>query len=398
MHSIFFSLIILFLVATLLRMDWVYYLVYVIGGVWLFSHWWIRRAFSHLRVSRSLTQHAFPGEQIDASVTFTNESRVPIPWLHVQDRVPFQLKDIQNYHTVMSVGSHSVAQYEYTLRASKRGYYLVGPLSLDTGDLFGFASTNWAENGTTDVIIYPQIVALETLGLPSRSPFGTQRSQQRLFADPARISGVREYAAGDSLRTIHWKASAREDVLQVKKLDPAISRNVTILLDLNQSAYPISSAVGSSEWAIVIAASVASHLITTQRQQVGLITNGLDSQQEVRSAPLAARTGRGHLMNLLSTLARVQMDDFSQSLADWLPSQLSSMEWGSTLVVVAPDLDERAMWALHNAYRRGSNVTALLVAPDENFLQRKAQSKQLGIHVYRTIWEKDLHAALDTVE
>lgn len=395
MHGIFFTLIILFLVATLLRMDWVYYLVYVIGGVWLFSHWWIRRALGNLRVNRTLTQHAFSGEEIPAKITFTNQSRIPIPWLHVQDRIPFGLREEPTYRSVLGVGGQAKATYDYSLRASKRGYYEVGPMNLHTGDLFGFASTDWEENGTTEVIVYPQVVALETLGLPSRSPFGTQRSRQRLFEDPARVAGVRNYAAGDSFRSIHWKASAREDSLLVKKLDPAIARNVTIVLDLNKNAYPIASAVGSSEWAIVVTASIASHLITEQRQQVGVMTNGQDSKNEAPTVPLSARTGRGHLINILSALARIEMSNRGDTLADWLPRQLSAVEWGSTLIVVAPDLDKQAIWALHNAHRRGSNVIALLVAPDEHFYERKAQADQLGVQLYRTVWEKDLHAALD---
>ncbi len=54
MHNLFWSLIILFLIATLLRLDWVYYLVYVVGGVWMFSHWRVRRTFRKLRVEREM--------------------------------------------------------------------------------------------------------------------------------------------------------------------------------------------------------------------------------------------------------------------------------------------------------------------------------------------------------
>ncbi len=38
MHNLVWSLLLRFLIATLLRLDWVYYLVYVVGGVWVFSH------------------------------------------------------------------------------------------------------------------------------------------------------------------------------------------------------------------------------------------------------------------------------------------------------------------------------------------------------------------------
>lgn len=102
---------------------------------------------------------------------------------------------------------------------------------------------------------------LEKLGLPSRSPFGGLRTSQRLLEDPARMAGVRQYRSGDSLRSVHWKATAHTETLLVKKLDPSKAVPVTIVLDLNRNAYPSRSAIGSSEWAIVVAASVAAHMI-----------------------------------------------------------------------------------------------------------------------------------------
>ncbi len=62
MHNLFWSLLILFTIATLLRLDWVYYLVYVVGGVWIFSHWWIRRSFGKLSVERKMGRSAFAGD------------------------------------------------------------------------------------------------------------------------------------------------------------------------------------------------------------------------------------------------------------------------------------------------------------------------------------------------
>src|SRR5690606_21100960 len=164
-----------------------------------------------------------------------------------------------------------------------------------TGDLFGFAEATWQEANPIHVTVYPQVVSLQELGLPSRSPFGVLSSRQRIFEDPNRMAGVRDYVSGDSMRRIHWKASAHEDVLLVKKFQPAIALNVMIVLDLNRKAYPISGAIGVSEWAIVVAASVASY-VTDQRQPVGLITNGMDSVTGETTAAIPTQQGQGHLI------------------------------------------------------------------------------------------------------
>lgn len=391
MNNLFWALLLLFIVGALTRADWIYYLVYVMGGIWVFSHWWIRRSVGKLTVQRQLVDHAFLGEKLPVQLRFSNLSWLPLPWLQIQELVPLDLKDAIDYSMVISVGGRATVDHTYTLYCKRRGYYTVGPLSLRTGDLFGFVDAAWQEKNVVHITVYPQVLPLHKLGLPSRAPFGVIASRQRLFEDPARLAGVRGYTNGDSQRAIHWKASAHEDSLLVKKFQPAIALNVAIVLDLNREAYPHVGEFGLSEWAIVIAASVASHMVQ-QRQPVGLITNGLDALPNALAAALPARNGQGQLMSILSLLARIKMHAFDQSLSAWLPRRIADLEWGTTLIVVTPELDEDALWVLHNAYRRGSQVIVLLCAPQPEFELLQSKAKKLGIGIYRTLWEKDLEA------
>lgn len=391
MHNLFWALLILFLAGIFFQMDWVYYLVYVLGGVWIFSHWWIRRVLGQLDVFRVMTDHAFLGEKPTVKLRFINHSWLPLAWLQVQEQIPLDLKDVSEYNKIVTIASRSTLEHEYQLYCKRRGYYSVGPLQLRTGDLFGFVNGARQENNSIAMTVYPQVLPLEKLGLPSRSPFGILSSRQRLFEDPARVAGVRSYTSGDSQRAIHWKASAREDELLVKKFQPAIALNVALVLDLKRDAYPYRGEIGFSEWAIVVAASLASHLIS-QRQAVGLISNGVDAVTEQPMPAIGARTGQGHLMTILSTLARAEMQRNTVELADWLPKQLVGMEWGATIILITPKVTDTTLWALHHAYRRGSNVIALVCAPQPDFDQMQSQSKKLGVRLEKTVWERDLAA------
>ncbi len=391
MSNLFWAILILFLVGALMRIDWVYYLVYVLGGVWIFSHWWIRRVLERLEVQRAMVDHAFLNEKVPVTLRFLNHSWLPLPWLQLQEQAPLDVRDASEYNKVITVGSQTKAEHTYSLYCKRRGYYYVGPLVLRTGDLFGFVNGSRQESQAMPLTVYPQVVSLEQLGLPSRSPFGTVASRQRLFEDPARIAGVRDYISGDNQRTIHWKASARENTLLVKKFQPAIALNVMVLLNLNRNDYPYRGEFGYSEWAIVVAASIAKHMMD-QRQPVGLITNGLDAPTEELAAPLPPRNGQGHLMNILSTLARVAMHPLELTLAAWLPKQLMAMEWGATVVLVTPQLDEAGLWALHQAHRRGSNIIVLICAPQPGLEALQSQAKRLGVQIHKTIWEKELAA------
>jgi uncharacterized protein (DUF58 family) len=362
-----------------------------VGGIWIVSHWGVRRSFRKLDLRREMLHQAFLGEKIAVRLRLTNRAWLPMPWLLIEDRVPLDLKETDSYRSVLSVGSQAQLTHSYILYAKRRGYYAVGPLTLTTGDLFGFAEATWQEEASVNVTVYPEVLPLYKLGLPSRSPFGVLASRQQIFEDPNRMSGVRSYASGDSMRRIHWKASAHADSLLVKKFQPAIALNVTVVLDLNREAYPLNGAIGASEWAIVAAASVASYVVG-QRQPIGLISNGLDSVTEQVTQAIPMRQGQGQLISILTALARIQLHEFGQELGEWLPRRIADLEWGATLVIIAPQIDDKTLWTLHEAYRRGSNVVGLVVTPQPDFDRLRAQGAKLGVQLHRTIWEKDLHA------
>lgn len=447
MHPIFWALLVLFLFGALLRMDWVYYLAYVIGGIWLYSMWTVRRSLKRLKVTRQLLVHAFPGQTIDVRIEVENLSRVPVPWLTLEERTPLDLRDLSEYRLATSVGSRKRVTLVYTLQAKRRGYFSLGPLSLRAGDLFGFSEAHWQESVGRYVTVYPQVLPLPTLGLPSRLPFGTRGVSGRLQEDPARLSGVRAYTTGDSLRRIHWKASAHADTLLVKQLQPSIALDLLVVLNFRRDDYGLRYVASVSEWAATIAASVASAAIA-QRQPVGLLCNGLDAALSLPSAALppegaaasanggghppapeptapvaanapatpglpaapvvpavpgaagagrkgqppqlAPRSGQGQLVTLLSTLARLELDPDAPPLAARLATPLASLQWGASVVVVTPLIDEALIGVLHQACRRGASVVLLHCAQQADAPTLAARARHLGIDYYQPLWDKDL--------
>ena len=419
MFDLFFLLLFLFAFAVFLRMDWIYYVFYVVGGVWLISHWWTRRSLRKLHVSRRVPAKAFAGERILSDINFQNRSRLPIPWLRLQENIPIDLRAIEQYSTVISVGGRSLTRRQFELHCHRRGYYEVGPLSLQTGDLFGFAESSWQETTAQLITVYPKVYSLADLGLPSLLPFGDMRSPHRLYQDPTRMAGVRPYESGDSMRNIHWRASAHEDTLLVKKFQPSMALSTTVVLDLDRSAFPYREEYSGSEWAVVLAASVASH-VAEQRQEIGFLSNGEDPRSGAEVLAVPSRNGRGHLMGILEILARIQMRDMRKAeveqpnrngrkparesaddageeewsspiaLPTWLPRRVAHLSWGSTLVVVTPRLTEELVWVLHGMYRRGLNVYALVCTLQPQFKRMQEQAEALGITSHQTIWESDL--------
>lgn len=395
-----------------MRVSFIFYVAYVLAALFLYTRWQVPRSIKKLLIRRDFAPNAFLGEEVPIVLTIENTSRLPITWLRLREMTPFQLRSGTDLNTAVALGGKDSAEFHYTARAMRRGYYRIGPLKIATGDIFGFQNTEGVY-AAQYLTVYPQIVPIERLRLPSRLPFGTLASKQRLYADPARPIGVRDYQAGDSLRHINWKVSARSQAaagggLMVKTLEPAISLQAFILLDLNEDNYERRMIHDRTEWAITAAASLAAHL-SERRQAVGLVTNGFDplggegvkfdegtgrilsnsADNPLQQNSIAIRTGRSHLMNILELLARIESSK-SQPLFQFVANATLKLGWGTTIFVLTPNGDITTTAALHRLVRAGYNPILLITQPTSKLPQIRARARQLGFRAYAVYEEPDL--------
>lgn len=407
----FLTLILLLIViAFLLRIDFIFYIIYISIGVYAWARWYVPRSLGRLESERIYRDHAFWGEIVPVDIRLRNPNRLPIPWLQLTESVAVQLRQGQPLNQVITLRPRETVTLSYQVAARKRGYYQIGPLSLTSGDLFGMMPDRHAILPSQYLTVYPRIIPLTQLGLPSRLPFGTIASSQRLFADPARPSGVRNYRSGDSLRQINWKASAHTRHLLVKTYQPAISLETAVLLNLHQDDYQRPDRLHTIEWAIQTAASLAAHLIE-QRQPVGLISNGIDplalsdapefdegTGRLIRPAALPdaplppeipPRNGRTHLMKILERLARIESES-TIPFVEWVTTVTFQLSWGVTILIITARGPEPVCQAIHRLVRLGYNPVLITVEPDAEFAQVRERARHLGFAAYNVTGLADM--------
>ena len=384
-------LIAVIVLAFLTGSDSLFYLAYVLGGVWLLTLIWMRQALTGLRVERRFPERAFHGEVVQASLVVVNQGRWPALWLQLHESLPLDLHVPNFERRVVSMAPRERVTLEYRLKCQRRGYYRLGPLSLQTGDYFDLTSRREAVWPAEPFIVYPRVVPLSRLaqGIPSQLPFGYLASQRRIFEDPSRFFGVRDYQPGDSLRQINWKSSARADQLQVRRFQPAIALNTMIILNLNDDEYALRSRVPSGEMGIVVAASVAAHLIE-QRQPVGLAALGMDAvTQQVGLQVAPPARGREHLMRLLEILARAERASTIPFVRS-LDQASTKLGWGSTAIVITPGASLHLEEALLQMRRRGVYVLLIATDPLTAFRPLQGRLEQIGIPARWVTDDRDL--------
>ncbi len=383
-------LFVLFLIAVLMQEDTILTVFYVLAGVYLGGRWWSQRALKNVTLQRHLPTHAFLGEVVPVHVDLRNRSWLPVIWLRAQDTVPVGLAIGQESHRqVTRLGPYDHYRLQYVVYPQKRGYYQVGPLLLMSGDALGLVGQHQRQEAPAYLTVYPRIVPLAHVPLPSRSPLGTLHHTQPIFEDPTRIIGKRDYTTGDTLRRIDWKSTAAVGRLQVKQFEPSIALETTILLNLCAPEYELRTRVDATELAIVVAASLA-NWITGHKQTVGLATNGLDPLNPATPVhAIPPRKGRGHLMRVLEVLARVQTGE-SVPLAALLSQQIVHLAWGTTVILITSHLDEGLLEGLLQARRAGLDAVVVLCgyATGHADVQRRAQRFGFPVTIIRN--ERDL--------
>lgn len=394
------AIVLLLVLAVVLRLSLLVYVVYALLGVWLVSRYLTRvwaESVVAKRQSNRLTAEI--GEQIAVVVTIENRGRLPIPWLLIEDLLPRdaliheppKLGVTGRRMQLMMLRPGARKTLLYQLTCNRRGYYQIGPLVLETGDLFGLHRRYRVLTEPQYLLVMPKVVPLSGYEISSRRPIGEVKLTYRLFEDPTRIAGVREYERGDSLNRVHWKATARTGVLHSKVYEPSTVAGATLLLDFHQASHDPRHEPLRSDLAVTAAASIV-NAVYLMGQQVGLVTNGRDAADRIRQegwsgdwrtreaargaasmksentrlAPVVVPTRRGpeQLLQIFEALARLELTD-GLTLPQLIEETASRMPRDATVIALLTRVTEENAIALGNLRRRGFAVTAVLNLWDE---------------------------------
>ncbi len=332
---------------------------------------WARYALSAVRYDRSLsTERVYAGESVSLEVRITNRKPLAVPWLHLEDQLdphlhvrgfggedrPVRQGGIRQQ---VSIGWYERLCYTYDVECARRGYYRIGPVRLRSGDPFGLYEREREDRDTVAVLVYPRLLPLQDLDLGRLFPFEGSRPRIGTLDDPLNIVGARPYAEGDTLRQVHWRASARSPELWSKVLRPTTEPGLLILLDVASSERPWQVIdTESLERAISTAATLA-HRGHAARWALGLLVNGVQSGTRHRIRLGLAR-GDGPFATMMEALAKAPPFPMLP-FADMLRAERRKVSRGTTIVAVsaAPTEAVREQIAI---YRRNGHRILLVDA------------------------------------
>jgi uncharacterized protein (DUF58 family) len=336
--------------------------------------WWMKRSLDGVTyIRKPHFKRAFPGETVPLRIEIENRKLLPLTWLRVQDPwpkavgpedegilAPTHLPNQGLLTHVFSLRWYERARRNYNLKFRKRGVYQVGPVKLESGDLFGIYERSEELEPMELLTVFPELVPFADLQLPSDDPFGDRRTKRRLYEDQNQPIGVRDYLPEDNFRKVHWPATAHTGQLQVKVYQPTSAKIMVICLNVSTFARHWEGTIPELfEHVIKVAATLATKGIE-DGYQVGLIANGClaHADQPFRIPPGRSPKQLASLLGALAGVTPVVTGPFE----NFLFKQVPRVSYGATLLIVTgvtnPELFETLLQLKHH----GRQITLLSFA------------------------------------
>ena len=367
-------LAVLFIAGLFFRVYMVSVAAVMLAVVSALAQWQQRHALDQVSYRRRpYYRRAFPGEKVPLRLEVENRKLLPVAWLRVEDPWPYVVGPEDEAALVQThladegllVSLFSLRWFErsvrhYTLIFRRRGYYLVGPARLTSGDLFGLFEETQTQPKREALTVFPELLPFERLRLPTDDPFGDRQARRRLFEDPNLPMGVRDYLPDDDFRRVHWPATARQGELQVKVYQPVTARVLAVCLNVSTFHYYWE---GVDPVLLEHMVSVAATLIANAIEdgfRVGLISNGTLAHAD---QPFRVPPGRSpqQLSQLLAALAGVT-PFVSTPFERLLLRETPRLPFGARLFIVTGVVTDELAEMLLRLKRHGRPITVLSFA------------------------------------
>lgn len=331
---------------------------------------WNRVSLWRVSYDRQLSENrVFVGETVDLGVRVGNRKILPLAWIKIDDQFPSILtpnnKELTPSHIPLTgylsqhatLGAFERARWNYQLPCQHRGYFILGPARMKSGDLFGLFERERVSPRTDRLIVYPRVLPMEEWGLPPKDPLGDIKARVQFLNDPTRPRGVREYRPDDAPKHIHWRATARTGELQVKMYDPTITYQWVLFVNVATFAQAWQGVNPELlERVISLAASIA-NFGAEHKYAVGMIANGTWPESDQRLKILPSRDP-DHLRHILEALAAVT-SFVTTPIEALLRTESPKLPWGATLVMITGVVTNELVAQMHQLRQVGRKLALL---------------------------------------
>lgn len=292
------------------------------------------------------------GEHVSATLTVRNEgaSAVELELVLAQTQ---QLVLEPAGPCTLRLAAAGKVEIRFSVRAERWGAHTIGPLLIRARDPLGVTTWDRQLGQRMTLRAFPREQRLRELVAPLRTQPFLGAHVARARGDGIEFADIRQFAAGNRVRQVNWRATAKRGELYVTERHPEHASDVVLLLDTFAEARDAAS--GTLDAAVRAAASLArGHL--ARRDRVALVDLGGTLHW------LEPAFGSTQLYRIIDALLSSEIAfSYAWRSVESIPRRV--LPPGALILAITPLLDERSIRLITDLRTRGCDLTVIEVSP-----------------------------------
>jgi uncharacterized protein (DUF58 family) len=254
------------------------------------------------------------GDENPINVSIKNYYNFSV-FIKIIDEIPHQFQ-VRDFEIKRKLKPQSQDEINYFLRPTERGEYHFGRLNVFVSSPFRLVSKRYFFDKDIMVPTYPSYIQLRKYDLIafSNNLFQYGIKKIRRIGHSMEFEQIKEYVAGDDIRTLNWKATAKKNALMVNQFQDEKSQSVYMVIDKGRVMKMPFNGLSLMDYAIN-ATLVLSNVILKKQDKAGMFAFSKKVENRV-----FAEKRNSQMQKILETLYNIKTDffesDFSRLYVD----------------------------------------------------------------------------------
>jgi len=221
--------------------------------------------------------------------------------IEIVDELPVQFQK-RDFLKKLKIGTGKNASYEYTIRPVERGEYRFGKLNIFISSPLMLVKKRLIFDEDQSVKVYPSFIQMRQFDFMAIDNRLRQPGLKKIrrIGHTQEFEQIKEYVTGDDVRSINWKATAKQAGLMVNQYQEEKAQPIYLLIDTGRVMKMPFQGLSLLDYAINTTLAF-SNVALQKKDKVGVLSFSNEAGKL-----LPATSKKSHLLTILETLYNIR--------------------------------------------------------------------------------------------